>query len=384
MKILKISAEGLSLFDGKVEIDFFAEQRVFNDNCDMLANVFGNIYTNNVISIVGINASGKTSLLKLISFAMELINGQSLNNIINRDVLTESKNVVFEIIFYDEQYGVCKLRSEIVTETNKNLEKRLVFADEKIWAKKVSKIKSKKDISIFDDNDLLRERDNNAEFLQDDTSIVISISKNNKLFVSDLVDYTNINVLRLIGNFPHELITFLDPSIESITYDNKSGEAKLKFYGREEISLSSPMQCERYLSSGTVKGLNVFICAMMVINQGGYLLVDELENHFNREIVATLFRFFTRSGVNKNGATLVFSTHYSELLDEFERSDDIYIVRNREGITSQKLCDVLKRNDIKKSEAFKSGYLEGTVPMYDAYMDLKDVFMNNTTVLGDN
>mgnify|MGYP001659500263 CR=1 FL=1 len=32
---------------------------------------------------------------------------------------------------------------------------------------------------------------------------------------------------------------------------------------------------------------------------------------------------------------------------------------------------ILKRNDIKKSEAYQSGFLEGTVPMYDAYMALK-------------
>ena len=75
--------------------------------------------------------------------------------------------------------------------------------------------------------------------------------------------------------------------------------------------------------------------------------------------------------VNPKGAMLIFSTHYAELLDEFERNDNIYIVRNRNGITAENLSTILKRNDIKKSEAYQSGYLEGTVPMYDAYMDLK-------------
>ena len=36
-----------------------------------------------------------------------------------------------------------------------------------------------------------------------------------------------------------------------------------------------------------------------------------------------------------------------------------------------KFESILKRNDIKKSEAYESGFLEGTVPMYDAYMNLK-------------
>ena len=107
--------------------------------------------------------------------------------------------------------------------------------------------------------------------------------------------------------------------------------------------------------------------------EGGYLIVDELENHINEEIVTTLVRFFMNPNVNKNGATLIYSTHYSELLDEYERNDCIYIVRNRGGIYAENLSLILKRNDIKKSEAYESGYLEGTVPVYEAYMALKKV-----------
>ena len=59
--------------------------------------------------------------------------------------------------------------------------------------------------------------------------------------------------------------------------------------------------------------------------------------------------------------------------DEYERNDCIYIVRNRGGIYAENLSLILKRNDIKKSEAYESGYLEGTVPVYEAYMALKKV-----------
>ena len=72
---------------------------------------------------------------------------------------------------------------------------------------------------------------------------------------------------------------------------------------------------------------------------------------------------------------LIFTTHYAELLDPFERNDNIYIVRNRNGITAQNLADVLKRNDIKKSEAYESGFLGGTVPVYESYMALKKMLL---------
>ncbi len=71
--------------------------------------------------------------------------------------------------------------------------------------------------------------------------------------------------------------------------------------------------------------------------------------------------------INKHGGILIFSTHYPELLDEFDRNDSIFITRNRGGITVDNLCNILRRNDIKKSEAYQSGFLEGTTPMYEAY-----------------
>ena len=86
-----------------------------------------------------------------------------------------------------------------------------------------------------------------------------------------------------------------------------------------------------------------------VLKSGGYLVIDELENHFNKEIAAALIRFFMDAGMNCMGGTLIFTTHYPELLDEFERNDCIYIIRNRDGITVSNLTDILKRNDLKKS-----------------------------------
>lgn len=59
------------------------------------------------------------------------------------------------------------------------------------------------------------------------------------------------------------------------------------------------------------------------------MLIDELENHFNKEIVTTIIRFFMDSKLNRNGGTLIYTTHYSELLDEYNRNDSIYIIRNK-------------------------------------------------------
>jgi len=371
-----MTVSGLTLFKDTIDIDFYTEQRVSGDNNEMVTPCFGNVYTNNVLSIVGINASGKTSLLKIISFVIEFMNGESINNIGNIDILDDTQKVTITAYFFDPKEGIFKLESEIIRVVNDNLDIRYIINNERLWCKKVSRVKSKKDLFEFDDKCIIKERDNNAEFLKDDTSIILSLNKSKSFYLKDLIQLTNLNFLRLIGDFPQELISFLDPSIEYFSFDKITGESKLKFFDREEIIVSNPVIFERYLSSGTIKGINVFINAMAVFEMGGYLIVDELENHFNREIVATLLRFFMNKSVNKNGATLIFSTHYAELLDEFERNDGIYIVRNRNGISAQKLSNILTRNDIKKSEAFKSDFLEGTVPTYDSYMQLKKAIVS--------
>lgn len=135
--------------------------------------------------------------------------------------------------------------------------------------------------------------------------------------------------------------------------------------------MNNIVEIERYLSSGTIKGIVTFTMAREILREGGYLLIDEIENHFNKEIVSTLIRFFKDSQLNKKGGVLFFSTHYPELMDEYDRNDSIFITRNSNGITVENLCTILKRNDVKKSEAYESGYLQGTTPSYEAYMKLK-------------
>ena len=377
MKLLKIVASGLPLFKDKCEIDFFALQRVTNDNADKMSCLFSTssqrFYQNNVMSFIGINASGKTSILKLVSFVCGMLNNQSINNISYNEVLDglDSKGKVsFDIFFYAENQTVNLLHTVIGKKGNK-----FIILDEFLKSKPSSKVKNKNAIFDFEDCDALLTRNNDEAFLLDDVSIMVAFNKKTKdaLVVTDMLQYTNTNQLNISEDCPPELIAFFDPSVEylHVKTKDKDTDIRLKFFGKEEIALNQLSDLNRYLSSGTIKGINTFLNATKVFENGGYLIVDELENHFNHEIVSTLIRFYMDKKVNPKGAMLIFSTHYAELLDEFERNDNINIVRNRGGITAENLSVILKRNDIKKSEAYQSGFLEGTVPMYDAYMALK-------------
>ena len=384
MKLLKIKIKGLKLFKDELEIDFFAEQRVGPEKNEMLYKLFSNIYINNVIALIGINASGKTSILKAISFVINMLNNEPINKIVYNDILNGinyDDEVIFETYFYSEENYINKLRTVVKKENkSQDSENKYIIKEEKLWRKSFSTVKTKKSLFEFEKLNPVQIRNSDEEFLMEDVSIIISLNKryNSRFYIRDMINLTNTNQITFTGEFPPELITFLDPSIEylNLKNDDKKLEIRLKFKETEEIILYDPLELNNYLSSGTIKGINVFLNAMLTFNNGGYLIVDELENHFNREIVSTLIRFFMNEKVNNKGATIVFSTHYSQLLDEFERSDDIYIVRNKNGINVEKLSKILKRNDIKKSEAYQSGYLQGTAPVYESYINFKNAIIS--------
>lgn len=383
MKLLKICVQNMPRFKGAIDIEFVAKQRVDEDGKEKMYHVFSNIYLNPVISFIGINASGKTTILKAVSFVIKLLNNESINHVGARELmedLSEGEKITI-ISYFSDKKCVYKLQTVIAKKVNvvDNSEK-FVILDEKLWEKESQKVRTKKSLFDFKNSDLKIERNEKEQFLLDDVSVMIAVNKEKQSMFSlrDMSMWTNHNMLNILGKFPKELLTFLDPSIEYFksSFVKKSAELKIKFYGSEEIILNRTSEIEKYLSSGTIKGINVFMNALLCFIEGGYLIVDELENHFNEEIVSTLVRFFLDSKVNKNGAALIYSTHYSELLDEFDRNDCIYIVRNRGGIYAENLSLILKRNDIKKSEAYESGYLQGTVPVYESYIALKKVLSN--------
>lgn len=383
MKLLKLSVKALPNFKNNLDIDFMAQQRVDDNDKTRLIHLFSNLYTNPIFAFIGINASGKTTILKVLSFAAGLLNNVPVNSMESREILNdmdENKSVVF-VAYFHHQNMVYKLQTVIGKKVN-HIESSVKFRilDETLWSKDVHKIKTKKSIYDFCDSEIGMRRNQEEQYLMDDVSIMVAFNKKHETNLSffDMSESTDYNYLNVLGKFPKEILTFLDPGIEYLNCmtEKKKVDIRLKFYDRNEIRLNSVSELNRYLSSGTIKGLSVFMTAVFAFMEGGYLIVDELENHFNKEIVSTLMRFFMDKNVNKKGAVLIFSTHYSQLLDEFERNDCIYIVKNEGGITAHNLSVLLKRNDVKKSEIYDSDYLQGTAPAYEAYIALKKVLVS--------
>ena len=375
MKILRITVNGLPLFKQELDLLFYTQQRVSEDDKEKLYKIEPNYYLHTACAFIGINASGKTSVLKVINLALNILRNEPINHVESRNILGGCENASFKICFFDNKRNICCLETVVKSKKAKAGGYVYSIVEEKLWEKPVSSVKSKKYLTDFSGLRPIAARNTEEAYLPDDVSFIIAHNKkaNDKIDVFSLLSYTNNNILPFTEDIPLEVIAFLDPTIEKLYFEKVEDKASihLKFKDEEEIILNNAVELEQYLSSGTIKGIITFSMVKEVLSSGGYILVDELENHFNKEIVVTLIRFFMDSSLNKNGSTLLFTTHYPELLDEYDRNDAIYIVRNRNGITAENLSYILKRNDIKKSDAYQSGFLEGTTPAYEAYLRLK-------------
>lgn len=375
MKILRIKVDGLPLFKDELDLKFYATQRVNDEDKENLYNLYNDFYLNTACAFIGINASGKTSVLKVINLCIHLLNNEPINHVECSEILRGCENATFKIYFIDSSSNVCLLETVLTSHKNLNNNYTYSILSEYLYEKNITSVKSKKYLTNFDKIKPTSTRDTNELYLPDDISFIIAHNKKNnqKIDTYNLLSYTNMNTLPPIDNIPPEIISFLDPTIDklSIKRNNNKTIINLKFKDKEEIILNDITDIELYLSSGTIKGIVTFSVVKYALESGGYLLMDEIENHFNKEIVASLLNLFMDKNINKKGAVIFFTTHYSELLDIYDRNDSIFITRNIKGITVTNLCDILKRNDIKKSDAYQSGLLGDTTPNYEAYMALK-------------
>lgn len=108
-----------------------------------------------------------------------------------------------------------------------------------------------------------------------------------------MFEITNINRFKLLKEYPLSVLSYFDSKIEYINTSEINGKTViyLKFRGEKEKILYDLAELNTYLSSGTIKGINVFGRAISLFENGGYLIIDDIENHFNHEIVSTLIRF---------------------------------------------------------------------------------------------
>lgn len=371
MKLLRVRAKGFKNCTDDFGIDMIAKSKKTSEDIEYELNeIDEGLYVFNTVGIVGKNASGKSSTLELLDWCYDILSTSSLSGKGNH-----YSGIKLEIIFYYEGY-IYKYNTDL--ENSASLKDNALFKNQVIYRKKYYKSKKKR---IFDDD--WEEYGVPENSIPDGISITFLVLKKSRIrefYYSSSVENSDIyNVtfkLMKLGDIEdcllEKILKIFDENISNIKRiddDNYSIEYKGK---KENFSKN---ELYGFLSSGTTKGLNLYILAIMSLKMGFDLIVDEIENHFHKTLVENLVMLYKDKNVNKNNASLIFSTHYCELLDLFNRSDNIWITHSRDKIEIENMYENYGlRSELIKSKKFYQNTFD-TAVNYDALMDLKKELM---------
>ena len=391
IKILRVRYENVSLFkDGILNMNLTAMDKVTDKAQAYHLN--SSIYTQKLLAVIGINASGKTTTLKLLNFALGIVlDNANLNakRLGAKDLLEDGTRVIVDFFCAGKYFQWEALIGK--GGAGRKLEDTLYFKEEFLRSKDQKTVKTKKEMFDFSQvrNVTTVQRTKLSEdtlsVLKDSDSIVIRATRNNDTVLRQMMSLTNINMLATSGTTPGVILQAFDSNIETLTSNVEAENIsyKIKFKNKsKEITINNPLELVNVISSGTIKGQNIMYFIREVLQNGGYLFVDELENHLNKELLRMITDIFKSDEINKNGACLIFSTHYTEILDFMDRKDNIYIVRRQRA--ADNAIELLnysqefprKSNDVKKSEVILSNFIKGTAPSYEYIQALKKNLCN--------
>jgi hypothetical protein len=124
---------------------------------------------------------------------------------------------------------------------------------------------------------------------------------------------------------------------------------------QEDQVVALPLRAE---SEGTQHIFYLGNVVLPVIEQGGLLIVDELDASLHPLLVRALVEIFHNPEINRNNAQLIFNTHDTTLLDPmlFRRDQVWFTEKDAQGAAH--LYSLLEYSP-RKGESLSKGYLQG-------------------------
>ena len=385
LELLKIKVSGFKLLQDDFSLDLMTRTRVYQeDKMKEIEEVDKGLYLFRTNAFVGGNSSGKSTVLSLILKTFIFLQTGRWEYVpmeFKKDKI--DLNVIFylEGCLYDYKVSFSKIDPTKMTSENKY---------SPIQEKNLLRMTYNKTRGIKNLN-LIEKEGESLNYLFElslgDTSAIKKIT-NNQVFVDDFSNnnisnfhetvlrntfFTSLNSCnkKLVSS----IIGLLDDSIEYITYDNSDFVRFKRFNEAEEVI--SNVTLMSILSSGTFRGIELYIRCINAIKNGKVIIVDEIEDSFQKNLVFNLLFLFNDSKINTKGAKLFFSTHYIEILDYLNRRDGIFITHKENGIINIKnlYSDYNVRTELLKSKQFDNNVFS-TALNYKQLLEVRRSLIN--------
>lgn len=371
MKLLKIQATHYKNCKDNFSIDFVSKARKISEDKEYeLQEVAENLDVYNTVAFVGKNASGKTTAIELLNDCYSILGNFSLEN-----KYYDYNNVELKIYFFYE--GII-YRYETTLKADTTFGNKVTFTNQHIYEKKYYKTKIN---NLYKDSDF-KEIQNLGELPEDTSSVffILKKKKNHAVYFNSYGEGINtysmifktmkkynisndilINIIKL---FDENITTLkmLDEHNYFISYDNTE-------------KILSDKELLYMLSSGTTKGILLYIMMVASLQNGFDLIIDEIENHFHKTLVENMISLYKDKLVNRSNARLIFTTHYCEILDLFNRQDNIFITKAEPQVNIYNMFDDYNlKNNLLKSKQFYNNTFQTSVN-YNELMNLKRKLM---------
>ena len=386
LELLKVKANGFKLLEDNFELDFTTRTRVYQkDKLSEIEEIDKGLNTFRSIAFVGGNSSGKSTALSLVLKTLLFLQTGRWE-FIPREFKKDSidLNIVFYLEGFLYNYSCTFNKIEIDKLSIANIYSPIT--NEKLIKLEYNKARGIVNLDLLNTNGV-----DESEILKSsllDTSAIAKIT-GDKISVDEfsnnnIVNF-DVNIVRntffaSLNSCDKELVSsiikLLDESIEYIICDN-SDLVKVKRINEKEIIISK-LELLSILSSGTFRGVELYVRSINALKYGKVFIVDEIENCFHKNLVKNLLFIFNSKNINSKGAKLIFSTHYTEILDSLSRRDNIFITHKENGYVNVKnlYSDYDVRTELSKSNQFDNNVFN-TSFNYEQLLNVKELIIND-------
>ena len=354
-----------------------------------------------LLCVTGANASGKTNLLKILTF---------IGSFMKSSFTRSPKDKIAYMSFFDNQeesqfYLEIKIGEYVYTYN-------LKCTPEKVLSEEVHRRKKGENVEL-----IKREGDKITRYAKDLALYKNLTIKGNASVISTLVDGHEDEILKPLVDywvasmsnirwsgyfnenddfikvskfyndsselcdFTSQFISNIDPSVEGFELEERTDEEGNNFYlpmfihkldGEKSHKLAYNFQ-----SNGTKILYNELVKVAYALMSGSILIFDELDANLHPDVIKLILDHFTDKDRNIKNAQLIFTTHNSEVLNYLSKYQTYIVEKNNSGSYTYRvdeISDTVVRTDRSLRSYYEKNLIGGRPEFSDRILSTKSIF----------
>lgn len=376
----KIVLNNFTTFVNETEIDFSATNYKFLES--------ENVGRNRILKgalFVGENASGKTQILRAITFLLDLLfSNNEIDFMYNKSFYTKKENYSLKYFFIVDD---AKIDYEIEFAINKITKEKLTYND-KIVINRVGNnaefnYNEKKNFDNLTDKLLfLRRIYFDTHFYDDELLLKWFDFLKNSIYINcytrQIFNYNNSKLLAheyLEELGTDEINDFFDKIDykQTIAYDSKTPNKNESFnvksndnnkfvsFLKEGTDIYIP---EIFESTGNNTLINILPVFLHAVKKNCMIILDEFSSCFHNELEECLIKYFNHYS---NNSQMFFTSHSTNILNNtIIRPDQVYSVsfKGKKGSVLKRFSDEMPREAQNTEKMYLNGVFDG-MPRYN-------------------